>query len=428
MPELAEIPRGKELEDFVAALLQCTGHFVEKNVEEPNVLELDIVTTTYGDGGASRRLFEIKEGSAQFSDVFKVLGWMTYLGLDQGAYVTARAPEDHKLELFESRCGQLGMRFVVIEDHRAAARVFEAAGFGAADEQLHVIWRFSMWVERNLMRGLRLYAARHEGMQAPREALHYYKLINNGIFMTRDAVERVEKLYEAYRLHPRLTAGAAEELGGGVYDPETTQTSSVQMREALYQGHHVLLQACMYLEHRARLSLLKATIDYLAAGGPVRDSGNGTFTVDFRVTDLPRSFVNGLEQIRRQEHYTLYPLFWQTFLWGWGGILVADRLEDDYNGLSEQTGIPATEIPSALQAFDLMFPTSTGWLRNVTNTAYSLITMVPASFQGLGAWHRLLRSGHSEYPQLGLSGHYTTQDLARRHNQFVRLLNDELDF
>lgn len=428
MPQLAEIPRGKELEDFVAAMLQCTGHFLEKNVEEPNVLELDIVATRYADAGPSRRLFEVKEGPAQFSDIFKVLGWMTYLGIDQGAFVTANAPESHSLEFFTSRCEQVGMKFVLIEDHTNAAQVFEAAGFGAADERLHAIWRFSMWVERNLMRGLRLYTARHPQMQAPREALNYYKLINNGIFMTRDAVERVEKLYEAFQEHPRLTAAAAQELGGGAFDPETTQTASAEMREALFQGRHILLQACMYLEHRARLSLLKATIDYLAEGGPVRDNGDGTFTVDFRITDLPNSFAHGLEQIGRQPYYRLYPAFWQTFLWGWGGLLIADRLEDDYSGLSEQTGIPINGIPTALQSFDLLFPTLNGWLRNVTNTTYSLITMVPAPFQGLGAWQRLLRSGHEEYPQLGLSGDYTTQHLVRRHNQLVTLLNDELDF
>lgn len=32
MPELAEVPTGRELEDFVAALLQSTGHFLEKNI------------------------------------------------------------------------------------------------------------------------------------------------------------------------------------------------------------------------------------------------------------------------------------------------------------------------------------------------------------------------------------------------------------
>jgi hypothetical protein len=84
---------------------------------------------------------------------------MTYLGIEQGAFVTARVPEGQPLEFFTDRCEQVGMKFVVIEDHAAAASIFQDAGFGAADAQLHAFWRYSMWVERNLIRGLRLYAA-----------------------------------------------------------------------------------------------------------------------------------------------------------------------------------------------------------------------------------------------------------------------------
>jgi hypothetical protein len=428
MPQLAEVPTGKELEDFVAALLQCTGHFVEKNIEEANVLELDIVATTYSDEGVSRRLFEVKEGTAQFSDIFKVIGWMKYLGIEQGAFITARPAQDRPMDFFTSRCEQVGMKCLLIEDHATAARVFEEAGFGAADEGLHAIWRFSMWVERNLMRGLRRFARRHPDMQAPREALNYYRLINNGIFMTQDAVERVEKLYLAFQEHPRLTAAAALELDGGSFDPHTTETASTQMRDALFHGRHVLLQACMYLEHRARLSLLKAAVDYLAEGGPVRDNGDGTFTVDFRVTDLPNSFSRGLSLINGQPNFRLYPLFWQTFLWGWGGLVVSDRQDDDYAGLSAQTGVPVQEIPTALNAFDWLFPTPSGWLRPVSTAAYSVMAMAPWPFQGLGAWQRLLRSGAAEYSDLDVSGQYTRQDLAARHNSLVSLLNDELNF
>jgi hypothetical protein len=428
MPTLPEVPRGKELEDFVAALLQSTGHFVEKSVEEPNVLELDIVATTYGDGGASRRLFEVKEGSPQFSDIFKVLGWMTYLNIEQGAFVAARPPENHPLDFITSRCEQVGIKFLLIDDQGAAGQVFERAGFGAAEEQLHEFWRFSMWVERNLIKGLRRYAFDHPRMAAPREALNYYKLINNGIFMTRDAVEQVEKLYAAFQEHPRLTAGAAEELGGRAYDPHTQETNSPEMRQAMFEGQHVLLQACMYLEHRARLSLLKATVDYLAAGGAVRRNLDGSYTVDFRIVDLPNSFAHGLEQISQQPNYRLYPLFWQVFLWGWGGLIVTDRQQDDYAGLAAQTGLPVADIPTALQAFDHLFPTANGWVREVKTASFSVVTLVPTPFQGLGAWQRLLRSGRQEYSQLELSGQYTTQDLVRRHNRLVSLLNDEIIF
>lgn len=149
-----------------------------------------------------RQLFEVKEGPAQFSDIFKVLGWMAYLGIDRGAFVTAAAPTDRPAEFFASRCAQVGMQFLAIPDLAHAAEVFEEAGFGSADATQHAFWRYSLWVERNLMQGLRQFAREHSSMTAPREALNYYKLINDGIFFAADAVERVRLLYDAYQAHP----------------------------------------------------------------------------------------------------------------------------------------------------------------------------------------------------------------------------------
>jgi hypothetical protein len=176
-----------------------------------------------------------------------------------------------------------------------------------------------------------------------------------------------------------------------------------------------------------RLSLLKAAVDYLAEGGPVVINEDGTIRVDFRITDLPRSFAEGLSWLGQQPSYRLYPTFWQTFLWGWGGMLVHDRLSDDYAGLEMQTGVPAAEIPTALSAFDALFPTG-GWLKPVGRTSYSVVSMMPHPFQGIGAWQRLLRAGAQDYPALGLTGQYTASDLAARHNMFVRVVNEDFDF
>lgn len=82
MAELPAVPRGKYLEDYVAALLQQSGYFVEKSAierGETEVLELDIVTTQYVQQIPNRVLFEVKSGAWGFSDIFKLLGWQTYL-------------------------------------------------------------------------------------------------------------------------------------------------------------------------------------------------------------------------------------------------------------------------------------------------------------------------------------------------------------
>lgn len=214
-----------------------------------------------------------------------------------------------------------------------------------------------------------------------------------------------------------MTAAAARELEGREYNREVA-SGGPRLSEALLEGRHVLLQACMYLEHRARLSILRAATDYLAEGGFVRDMPQGV-RVDFRASDLPQSFLRGFARAEQQPNFRLYPLFWQVFLWGWGGLILLDREHEDYVGLAEQTGLAVSEIPSALEAFDWFFPTD-GWLSQMPTASYRYARMVPWPFQGLGAWQRLLRAQRAEYDELGLGGQYTVTDLGSRHNSFVR--------
>ena len=79
MAELTDMPKGKELEEFVAAHFQCAGYYVEKNITEQHVhqvLELDVVATKYVDATPEKMLVEVKSGNWGFPDLFKVCGWM----------------------------------------------------------------------------------------------------------------------------------------------------------------------------------------------------------------------------------------------------------------------------------------------------------------------------------------------------------------
>jgi len=82
--KLPDVPKGKELEDFVSAALQASGHYIEKNIEEPQVMELDIVATEYLSGLPKKKLYEVKSGDWGFPDVFKILGQMLYLDIPEG--------------------------------------------------------------------------------------------------------------------------------------------------------------------------------------------------------------------------------------------------------------------------------------------------------------------------------------------------------
>ena len=422
MAKLPTVPTGKELEDFVAALLQCTRHFVEKNIQERNVFELDVVATSYSKASPEDRVFEVKGGKDWgFPDVFKLLGQMTYLDVPRGALIAAQRPQDKALELYQDRCQRVNIDLLLIEDIDAAREIFKSKGYGTADEMLHELWRFSFWIERCLIQVLRQMAKTNQQAQAPREALRYYNLVNSGVFLTRDVVERVSQLYEAYKDHPYLTAGAAREMDGGVFDPVSPGGSPL-IRKALFKGQHPLLQACMYLEHRARLSILKGAVDYLCKRAKQPQTSGRRVLADFGLTLLPTTFLRGLSAIEKEPNFCLYPLFWQVFLWGWGGFILKDQQEEEFQELSAQTGLPVDCIPAALQAFDKLFPISDGWLREISTASYRLVTMVPWPFCGIGAFQRFLRKKVENYSDLKLSGQYTASDLVHWHNAGVQII------
>jgi len=148
LPDPPEVPTGKELEDYVAGLFQSTQHYVEKNVCETDVLELDVMATSFASGQPDPHLIEVKGGQWGFSDLFKVVGWMHYLSIPKGLFITTRGPEDKPVEFYSERVGRKGLRVLVIGDVANARRTFGTAGFGTVDEGAHDLWRYSFWTER----------------------------------------------------------------------------------------------------------------------------------------------------------------------------------------------------------------------------------------------------------------------------------------
>ena len=436
MAQLPQIPKGQELEEFVAAWYQSSGYFVEKNITDERgpeqVLELDVVVTDYELGLPRTRVAEVKSGGWGFSDIFKVLGWMTYLDLQYGAFFTTSQPPKKDIDFVRNKSKSFGLDFVccpTIEFQNVAAAFQPVTGQPTPDEISVTVWRFAYWVERKLIEVLRDVHRRHPDRSSAKEAVEYFRLINNGIFFEKDVRDRAQALYDAYQKHPKLTASAAAEIAGLEYDAVDHPKASEVMRSALLNGEHPLLQACMYLEHRARLGILKAAVDYLCLSrnglvGAKTEKWNGFENGKWFSDLLPESFKRGMETLAKSPSFLRFPYFWQVFLWCWGGFYLFDRQEQEFMELSRQTGVPKDEIPAALSALDKLFPTSGGWLKNQQPNSQALIVkMVPAQFRGIGAYQRMLRYGIEEYRELGYSDH-TNSDLVKWHNAGVHLLDN----
>lgn len=427
MAHLSEDPRGLELEDFVAAHLAARARFVETGVTERDpvdVLELDVVWTDYDAAAVRRHPVEVKSGDWGIGDLFKFYGWSRYLDLGHGWYFTRTLPGRVAADDLTRLAHRLDISLFHVPDLGQVAEQLKGKGLPEpASDVLPELWRYSFWVQRRLLKALASGVAAGICAETGRVSRDYQKLINDAIFFEPDVRARVSVLMDAHWKHPRLAQSVAAEIGGAgvnLADPPPTDTFT----GALYHGRCFPVQACLYLEHRARLGILKAAVDYILERDllPRRVVKILGFEVDFEQWALYNAFRGVVARLEKANTFRRYPILWQTFLWTWGGFILTDRKDAEYAELSAETGVPTGEMDAALSLWDDLFPMDGGWFVTPTGDTRGQLKLMPAALRGIGAYRRLLRAGVDQYSELGLSN-MTPARFASDHNTVVRLLN-----
>lgn len=434
MPTLPKLPKGKDLEDWVAAWFQTAGYYVEKNMTAQEsgsqMLELDAVATRYDGSSPKPVLVEVKSGATWgYSDLFKVLGWMQFLGIPEGLLVASqpKANTADFIDSVEASLGPHGLKATVIPSSGQLRNAFKAAGYSTKnfDMALMRIWRFSYWIEREMVEQLKHQAKSTTKLLGPTWAWEYYRLVNDEVFFVPDPRNQADVLYGAFMEHPRLTLTCALEMKTGEFDPQAPRQDLDNLDEALFKGKHPLLQATMYTEHRARIAIMKRAVDYLwgVERGVFQEPAQfELFSPGPALWKLPASFKAGLNWLRTAPGYRQYPLFWQIFMWAWGGFLLADREPEELTAIGKQAGLTLPEARQAIRAMDKLFPIQNGWLRQHPTADYRFTVLMPVPFMGIGAYYRLSANELENYSELN-NTKYTAKDLSIWHNSFVDLLN-----
>jgi len=428
---LPDLLKGKEFEEYISALFQCGEFYVERNIieraEKEEILELDIVATNYEGKRPESLIVEVKSGDWGFSDIFKVRGWLDYLGYTEGLLITNKPKE--KAEFYEEKANDIGVKLFQIHDLSKAPeflrQIVPSNKLTQADLSM---WRFSYWVERNLLRKIKNEKKKSYPDKLCYQKLdEYYFLLNSGIFFTENIVHRVHKLYETFQKFPRISARCGNELAGVSFDNEIDKLSEKIYSDTYYDCKYNAIQISTFVEHRARLALLKNAIDYLLGRSKKEDRGKKAFGVNFEkmlLDLLPESFKDGMKLLEKHKYFHKYPVFWQWFMWIFGGFILKDYREKEYELLSQKTGIPIEEIPNVLGSYQILFPREDGWFMDLSpNSNIKMLKMFSVPFMGVGAnYRRLLYTKSGKFEDLNLTGMYTLNNLIKWNDTTEKVL------
>lgn len=427
MISLPKDPTGAQYEDMVVAALLAAGYFVEPQLTlrdgGKEVLELDVVATPVGGSLADRVLYEVKRERFRFSNIFKVFGQRTYLGIPAAKLVSLEGAEDSYRAVYQSRGAELGVEVCHLPPDLAEIRRLGTTPNGLAEDRHRmstaIAW-YGQIARRMALGELQTLCGQNRGVpefEAPRA----YRFNVRASFFQRDALARAEALYSAYLATPRMSGGLVR------YEAGRQGTTEDQVWKRVRNQHRELaIQGLMDLEAYGRLSIVKNALDdVLERGGnppPTTALKVGSLSLRVPVHALPQSFHGGLEALAAHPHGRRLPYLFQCFYALFGGFLVLDD-DQDRQLLAAFTGVPANELEGALRLFDAFFGGDERSLFFTPQDSLFCMKMVPGFVRGTGAFLRQtigdLKSYEDRYPKMGWL-------IAHWHNALYHVLQPQL--
>lgn len=436
---LPDLPRDEFYEDYVAAVLSIGGLFLERRLilnKPVNILELDVVTTKIDASTVEKTLSEIKSAGWGLTDVFKVRGWLDYLGYDRASFVSLNS-QNGRNPLYQQVASTLNIALLDIQKQAAdkldETPLKQAYGIKAIDGRVYETalptLRYAYCLERLMSeKYLKPLAKDPNGLQAYKMLQQYIYQIHDYSFFENDTHKRLMAVFQAFVDYRSITARLdTERLTEKYVDNEHAQLSEEAFGELFYEipAKQNPLHVALYAELYNRLIMMK-----LAVEEAVKDKTlKGLLKTVHRLT-LPNNIKSGMDKMVKQPHYYLYPSLWQSFIFVMGGFLLKDKLDEEYYVLSELSGVPKDEVEEGLKAFDQLFPLEeSNWFIDKPNTSIRILQFMPLPFSGLGANFRRQYyrpdNEHHDYKDLEgqLSGKYTVNDMIKMNNLAVEYLS-----
>jgi len=425
-------PIEKDYEEYICAYLQSGGLYVEKSIihrEVEEILELDIIINDFKIDSVNKKLIEIKSGGWGFSEIFKVKGWLVFLKMEDGVFIVKTIKDN--FEYFKKKAIELNIDLIDNHDLTQTYNSLEKFLHQKPDEKEIETLRFSYLLERKLLKQIKQLKRDNPDVQGYKKLDDYFFKINSGSFFSTNPVKRIKQLFEIYLKYKNLTAKICHELETGEYNDEIEGLSQSGFAKLFYNAEDSPLHIALYIEHLARLTILKSCTEQLLRKH--KDVfGLDSFMESIDYLSIPQTIKSGLEQIVTDKYFHRYPIFWQFFTYVMGGFILTDLEKEEFQYISENTGIPLEEIPNAFESFNKLFPKADGWMYKIPRSNIKWHRFFPVALSGVGANHRRFlhvaaeKEEEQTYEELGklINGQMTIADLAKWNNLGHRILTN----
>jgi hypothetical protein len=357
---------GAELERAVAAILQTSGWFLVRGATDESfqAFELDVLGYRFTNGDESSVMVESKGGRSGFSDLWKVVGLKTHLGIDRGVLLA-----DETEPLHDRKVNFAAKHDIVVVGQDATALGEELADAGVIEEEPDPVviaaWQRIFRIEDALIKTLNDKDAwqRFETIKLAKKQLQH---LASKAWLEPDPWRQAVRLYVLFQDEPKISRTMAREIAPG--------QSEYAYNEALYNGALPEVQACFYLEHRKRLAVAFAATRCAAHGDGSRWA---------RLA--PASFRTMVEQIRDERAWYL-PAVLQVYFLGFGAMICLDDVDAEFREIAAQARCTPQEVEHALELFAELFWTRNGWFHE--RDELSLLKLVPVPIRGASIWMR----------------------------------------
>jgi len=432
---LDSIPKNHEYEYYVASIIQAGGYFTERNIkneENGELFELDVVSSKFEKDTVTHGFSEIKSGGWGYKDIFKIAGWRTFLDrkkirFENGNTLLIVQNADDKIEEKRYNASILDVSIIVnainngkLDNHELFDKFNVDTKDNITERYIIPAYRFAFTLEDIFFHLLNKERKAYPDKECLKLLAEYWTEVGSYSFYVSDPRSRINRLFADFTRYHNLTAKISQELAGNTAEEDASILNS-DFAELFYNQEKInVLHISLYVELLNKLILLKTCVEEMFYNYDAAQNPFQKFLDDLRYAAMPQNITSGLELLRNHDYVYLYPVFWQIFIYLFGGFILLDKKEEEYKLLSKLSGIPVSKIDEAFSAFDLLFPLKNGqqWMRDLKYRSIRRLDFFPTPLCGIGAnFRRHIYAGNGDisYDNLDnqLSGKYTITDLCK---------------